>query len=119
MNEEQNADKLNISENTFAYKSKGNYINYLNEYLQYFNRENCLIVKSEDLFSNTKNELMRIYQFLDVNYNFTPSISMDHKINESAKDIDIIPNDILEYLSSYFEESNIKLMKQFNINFLN
>ncbi|MFC4403542.1 sulfotransferase family protein [Gracilibacillus xinjiangensis] len=118
MNEELYADNLNISENPFAYKYKGNYIYFLNNFLRFFNKEKCLLIKSEDLFANTESELKRVYNFLGVNTDFTPSVPMDYKINESVKDINRIPEEIVEYLSSYFEKSNTELMKHFNINFL-
>lgn len=52
------------------YRCYGRYFFQISEYLQFFKKENILILKLEDLEKNRKNVMERIFSFLGVEKNF-------------------------------------------------
>jgi hypothetical protein len=50
----------------FSYLSRGIYVEQLRTWLEFFDREQLLVLKSEDMFSNTSDTLKRVLNFLDL-----------------------------------------------------
>jgi len=50
-----------------GYFSRGIYIKYIYDYLEYFDRKNLHIIILEDLIKNQKDELRSLYRFLNIN----------------------------------------------------
>ena len=53
-----------------GYFSRGVYMRYIRNYLEYFSRENMLILPFEEMISSPKNFYKRIFTFLGVDENF-------------------------------------------------
>lgn len=69
LSEEGIIDRYLTSEynnNSKGYFSRGVYIKYIEEYLQYFDRRNLHVMLFEDLIQNPKPELKKLYTFLGI-----------------------------------------------------
>ena len=62
----QDEDYESLSHRTRSYLRRGIYIDQLLIWSSFFQREQMLILKSEDLFSDTKNTLERTLDFLEI-----------------------------------------------------
>ena len=89
-----------------SYKSRGLYLEQLERFLDYFPRENLLVLESETFFQDPKATLHQVCKFVDIdpNYQF-----------KNLKPRNIAPNrvkvtaEVYNYLDSYFEPHNQRL----------
>lgn len=49
-----------------VYLLRGQYANHIKNWLKYFNRDQFLFIKSEELFKNPKSILKKVYKFLEI-----------------------------------------------------
>lgn len=63
----------------YNYTGRGFYGTQLQEYLEFFQKERMLLIKSEELSRNTRHELEKTYRFLDLTeLDFLPERAPDH-----------------------------------------
>lgn len=67
----------------YSYKYKSVYIKHLRNFNKYFNRNQMLILFSEDFYTNPINELNKILKFLGVNNNFEYTLVQKSSQNSS------------------------------------
>ncbi len=86
-----------------SYKRRGLYLDQIKRYLEYFAREQILVLNSEEFFSNPGNVLQKVFEFVGVGTDFNVP---DLKSRNVAKNkIDVAP-EVYDYLDSYFESHN-------------
>jgi hypothetical protein len=88
----------------YSYLSRGIYIEQLEVWNEYFSRDNMLVLKSEELFSNPDLVLGRTFAFLGV----SEQTSIDYQIHNSLSYNEIEP-EIFESLTDFFEPYNQRL----------
>ncbi len=92
----------------YSYKSRGLYFDQIKRYMNYFPRDNILILNSEEFFLNTKNILKIIYDFLEIDPRIsTPNLD-PHNIGNNRREVG---PEIYKYLNNYFKIPNQKLFK--------
>lgn len=101
-----------LSRKTFSYVKRGEYIDQLNNWLQYFPRNQMLIIKSEDFFDNPKETIQSVFQFLEISDSFEPEVLIKNKGNYTKIEVD---TETLEYLEEYYYHFNMKLQKEYKI----
>ena len=90
-----------------AYKRRGHYAEQLARYFQYFNRDQILVLNSDDLYANPLETINEVCRFLNIrmvnkgDIDFIPHNPSKHKANVSKKTKD--------ELSAYFAPHNKKL----------
>lgn len=99
-------DKQDYKNNIFihhSYKNRGLYHEQLKRYLNYFPMSNILVINSETLFMQPHDTLRRVFQFVDVDAEFT--INDIEPRNVGSNRIEIDP-EAYEYLEDYFQPHN-------------
>jgi len=98
----------------YSYKKRGVYIDQIRQYLQFFNREQLCIIKSEEYFENPNHIVKKAYAFLGVDDSFTPRASKPKKIRDySGRQFEAVRKDLQEY----FAPQNKKLYEILGENF--
>jgi len=100
--------KINLpfQHKVYSYIDRGFYFEQIRRFKFYFKIENILFIKSESFFSNTQNEMNRIFDFLDldrINFN-------SFKKHNAGDELSLIqPND-KDYLRDifYFDIKNVE-----------
>jgi len=105
----------NISDHPYKYLRRGEYIRYINNYRKYFNFEQMLFIKSENLFNDCKSTLKKIYNFLDIKQYFKIK-EIGKKINSAYRKKEVLDKNLIDYMIEYFEKPNKKLEKLTGIN---
>jgi hypothetical protein len=86
------------------YLSKGNYKNHLERYLEIFPREQIYISLYDDIQSDAKKFIKKLFQFLNVNDTFIPK-AIDKKYNVSRMpanvNVDKLSNKVAKTLQSF------------------
>jgi len=75
-------DPYEVLKNNKTYIEYGLYFKALTPWLEYFSNDNIFIIIFDEIISNPKNLLSRLYKFLNIDNNFIPSC-IDQKINEA------------------------------------
>ena len=104
--------KMNIS--PFDYLRRGQYINFINMYENYFDKKNIKIILMEDFINNIK-EIKKVYNFLGVDCDFIPD-SLNIRINSNNENMSVINPDVNNILKEYYSEYNTLLKKRLGIN---
>ncbi|MFW5795459.1 MAG: sulfotransferase family protein [Bacillota bacterium] len=115
-NEEERIKNIKMKDfvnHPFAYKKRGAYIKYINNYLKFFSKEEILILKSENLFWN-KEYYKKVYNFLKVNKSVRPNL-LGEKTNNSKKRNDVLNSELINYLKEYYKEYDQELKSKFGI----
>ncbi len=81
-----------------SYKSRGLYKVQLERYLNYFPREQILVLCSEEFFAETENTLRPVFEFVGVDSAFRVQDLKPRKVNADKGDV---APEIYEYLDSY------------------
>jgi len=108
-----NPDYISYNYNHFSYIERGKYANQINNWLEYFPKEQMLILSSKDFFKNTDNSLKQIYDFLDIRYIKT-NIKKKHNTGNYK---DTMSKEMREKLKLIFKPHNTKLQKLLGIRF--
>jgi ABC-type polysaccharide/polyol phosphate transport system ATPase subunit len=88
----------------YSYLSRGIYVDQIKNWLDYFPREQLLILKYEDFQANSGKVFSRVLNFLDI----SASAVKEYEIN-SAEDYSKMPEAIEQQLTSYFKPYNQEL----------
>lgn len=107
----KNLINYEVSVSPFAYFNRGIYINYIETWINYFDRKKILIIIFEELIN--KKNVDYIYDFLEVD---VPKKKIDFsKENESFR-LDIeISNKTIQELTKKYHSYNIALANKFNL----
>jgi hypothetical protein len=87
-----------------SYMTRGIYIDQLKTWMNYFDRERFLILRSEDFFEDPPSALKHVYSFLDL-----PDWQPDDLKKYGAFQYSKIAKSTREYLVGYFEPHNQRL----------
>ena len=98
----------------FAYLTRGRYIVYINEYLRYFSRDKTLFLKTDDLLSDTIDQIKKIYTFLDVDPRYVPTMSGE-RVNANERKYNVLTPEMKNYLIQYYKQDNEQLERVLNI----
>jgi len=86
-----------------SYKSRGRYKEQISRYLEYFSREQILILKSDDLFSKADEVLRQVFAFIGVNSDFQITDLEARNISPNRTKVD---DEVYQYLDHYFLPHN-------------
>ncbi|WP_436515151.1 sulfotransferase domain-containing protein [Ekhidna sp. To15] len=107
-----NPKYYSIDHQTFSYFSRGLYFEQLSNWSQHFPLENMLILKSEDLFDNTKRELKKVYDYLGLSEVYPPDVSA-----KNARAYGTLSKEDYDRYKKYFEEDLLKLKEKLGTHF--
>ena len=88
----------------YSYLSRGIYVEQIKNWLDYFPREQLLILKSEDFMANPAKVFSEVLDFLDI----TASAIQEYEIN-NIEDYSKMPPEIEQQLTDYFKPYNQEL----------
>lgn len=92
---------------SYSYIERGLYLKQIQRYYELFNKNQVLILSSEELFKNPKKSMHKVYRFLEINdnndINYTPKNVGNDKKN--------VNSNVIKYLKSCFINENQKLFK--------
>ncbi|OOZ39334.1 hypothetical protein BOW53_12185 [Solemya pervernicosa gill symbiont] len=91
-----------------AYKLRGHYRKQIERYLQFFDREQLLILNSERLFTQPEETLREVYQFLDVDDGYKIP---DLKPRNVGTRRTVVNAEVYDYLNRYFAPHNEALFE--------
>jgi len=91
-----------------SYKSRGLYKEQLERYLDYFPREQILVLSSDELFNEPNDILKRVFDFVGVNTEFKVDKLKARNVGSNRVELD--PK-IYHYLNDYFFPHNQELYK--------
>ncbi|MFO0947850.1 MAG: sulfotransferase [Planctomycetota bacterium] len=97
-----------VSGHPFAYVRRGRFIEFLDQYLQAFPREQLLILLNDDLESRPEQTCHEIYQFLGVDVDYKPS-RLHERHNVHVPDDLRLSRETLDWLMEEFREPNRRL----------
>lgn len=98
----------------YLYLQRGKYVDYLEKYLQHFDKSQIKILVSEDFFNNQE-EISCLFEFLEINPDFTPT-SMAKKVNSYVPiDETIDSTNVETFLTNYYAKSVAELTKRFGV----
>jgi hypothetical protein len=98
------------------YLSRGVYINHLLPWAKFFDDEQILVLKSEDLFERTQETLGRVLDFLNLPSWELRSEASEKKRNKGAYEAQMEPA-LRQRLEEYFEAHNQRLYEYLGIDF--
>jgi hypothetical protein len=104
----------NVSVSPFNYLSRGEYLHYIRNYLQYFELHKVLVLIMEKTLG-AKKEIQKVYRFLNVDPYFTPS-SILEKINSTKINLSKIDNVVTVKLKEHFKPHIASLESFLEIN---
>ena len=90
----------------YPYLVRSRYAEQVERWLNYFDKEQLLIIKSEDLYADPQKECSKVFQFLGLSdHKITPKVYNKGKYKEQMKP------ETREQLKKYFKPFNQKLYK--------
>ncbi len=107
----ENKISISINRQKYSYTSRGLYADQLKVWFKYFNNEQILIIKSEDLFENPPETYSKILSFLEL-----PEYKLKNFKKIYAGKYSSINNETREKLKNFFEPYNEKLYKMIGVN---
>lgn len=108
----ENENLRSFNHQKYSYLSRGIYIEQIKVWVSLFAEEQLLILKSEELYSNSQTVLDRVFEFLNL-----PSLEVDtYKRYNSTSYIPMDTN-MRKSLISFFREYNTKLYELLGIDF--
>lgn len=108
-----NNSKYNFNHHIVSYLSRGRYFEQIERWLQYFGREQLLVIKSELFFANPTFYLESIYKFLDVEVIVPKEVKAKNKgdylpINEETL------SELRTYYKPYNQQLSLLLGEEFS-----
>lgn len=88
----------------YSYLNRGLYHRQLHRWLQYFKREQLLIMKSEKFYSSTRSELKKVADFLGIANTFV----LDNSIKNAGK-YEPLPEKVMKDVAKHFKKDGDKL----------
>lgn len=104
-----NSDESNPHQ-SYAYLTRGVYVDQIREMYKYFPKSQVLILKFEEFFSNKEN-IRNVYNFLNIPYH---DISFE-TYNKGDYDHEITDKQLVKDLYAYYDKYNLQLRNEFNI----
>jgi hypothetical protein len=101
----------NISTNPFNYLKRGEYIKYIEMYLEHISEDRIHILFLKDIINNPA-EIKGLYESVGVRSDFNP-FSLNRRINISEKNEDV-PEEVTDKLVKYYEPYNLRLGRYLN-----
>ncbi|MDJ0731259.1 MAG: sulfotransferase domain-containing protein [Crocosphaera sp.] len=95
-----------------SYLSRGLYLKQLKEWFCFFPREQILILKAEDLYSQPKTTMNRVFQFLNL-----PANKIDIYKTYNSRNYAPIKPEVRQKLIDYFKPEKEKLYEYLGVNF--
>jgi len=95
----------------FSYLKRGIYVDQIKKWMEFFPRNQFLILKTEDLDLHTKKTLSQVFKFLEI-----PDHEVNLKKENVGKYVEINP-ETRKKLSEFFKPHNERLYKFLNMNF--
>ena len=95
-----------------SYLSRGLYLEQLKEWFRFFPREQILILKAEDLYSQPQITMNRVFQFLNL-----PSNKSEVYKRYNSRNYSTMKPETRQKLIDYFKPENEKLYEYLGINF--
>lgn len=100
--------KYTTSVNPFAYRARGDYMNYISPYVDIFGKDNVNVIVLEELTGNIQ-MIQTLYQWLGVDSTVEPTTSNDI-INSSDNTKQCLPdNAVMQDLAMSFNNSLLRL----------
>jgi hypothetical protein len=100
---------------TFSYLARGRYIEQLERYANYFNRDQMLILKSENFFVNTQIEYNKVLDFLEVGPHILRNLEIANRGTYDKKEpYTEVKQELREYFRPYNERLSNFLEEDFN-----
>ncbi len=97
-----------------SYKSRGLYKDQLARYLKYFPRQQILVIKREEFFSEPDNTLRQVFEFVGVDTEFKVKDLRPRNVASNRGEVD---QKVYEYLNSYFLPHNQALYELIGENY--
>ena len=101
----------------FSYKSRGIYINQIENYLKYFPRKQLLIINSESLLIKRVETLKKVFDFVGINSDFNINNFINIELDNVSYYENEVPFEVYEYLDNFFRPYNDALFKLIGENF--
>jgi hypothetical protein len=103
----ENYDHSKISASPYAYLQRGLYIDYIRTFVQFFKRDNLVIMIYEEFVENL-DSIQQLYTTLGAAADFVPP-SLYEDINASEKTVGDLMPDLEKYMVDYFADANTQL----------
>ncbi len=103
---------VGINLRDFSYLSRGKYVEQLQTWLQYFPKEQFLVLKTEDLEEDPTRIMSKIFEFLDL-----PSCEIRNPPKMNVGEYKSMAPSTRKTLIEYFKPYNEQLSKLLNVNF--
>lgn len=97
---------------TYSFLSKGIYVDQLKVFQRYFNKDNILILKSEDFFKDPQSVVNQVFEFLNL-----PQYNIDKFPIYNESNYKSLDNSMQKYLVDYFKPHNQRLYEYLGENF--
>lgn len=94
----------NYNHQVYSYLARGRYDEQIKRWLQYFKREQLLVLKSEDFFASPHNNLEKIYKFLDIPVVFPKDLAAKNQAIYNP-----VQTDTMKRLRDYYKPHNEEL----------
>jgi hypothetical protein len=98
----------------FSYKKRGIYIEQLQEFWQYFSKEQLLCLRSETLFEELQRTLREVFAFLEVDETFEVKDTKPRNVGRNREEV---APEVYEYLNDFFSSYNQELYQNLGQDF--
>jgi hypothetical protein len=99
----KNQEYNNLEFKDHSYKSRGRYAEQLLRYQNYFQKEQILVLSSEEFFNAPYQTLKTVYNFVDVDVDYKISDITPWNLGKKKGEV---PPGVREYLNSYYKPYN-------------
>jgi len=97
-----------------SYISRGRYSEQISRYIDFFSPDQMLFISSDELFSETRSALRKVFDFVGVDPDYTiPDLQPRGKSSNRT----VVDEEVYTYLNEYFHPHNQNLYKMLGHNF--
>ena len=96
-------DYKNLNFINFTYLKRGLYAEQLERYFNFFDKNQILIIKSEDFFTNPCQAMIPVCRFLGIDHNFSFT---DLTPRNTGKNKKPVTPEVRKYLEDYYRDQN-------------
>lgn len=112
---QNNTDYYSLSARHFSYKKRGLYVEQLENYWKYFEKDQVLVLSSEELFENPQATVRQVFEYLSVDPEYKVPDLKPKCVGSNRTDVD---RGVYDCLDKYFCDYNRLLYqsigKEFN-----
>ncbi len=105
--------KQNMNYLNYSYKKRGLYLQQLRRYWEVFDQSQLLILTQEKFLSEPIQTLKKVFRFLDVDTSFSDINFLQYNVGTNKHKV---PDEVYDYLDSYFAPHNKELEEQLDVN---